>query len=170
MPIYEYRCTKCGRISQFLVRSMATHTTPACPRCGAASMARVISRVTVIGGRKGRRAAAAEAEPEPAGAVGPPPADSGDAGAGASDENGFEPSEADVARMERLLESMDENDPRSIGRAMREMAAIAREPIEGEMEEVIRRLESGEDPDKIEEQMGDALGGGDDGGDELYDG
>lgn len=168
MPIYEYRCGTCGRISQFLVRNIATHTTPACPRCGATKMSRVISRVTVIGGRKGRRSAAADAEPETADSAGPPPAETSDAGVG--DENGFEPTEADVARMERLLESVDENDPRSIGRAMREMAAIAREPIEGEMEEVIRRLEAGEDPDKIEEKMGDALGGGDDGGDELYDG
>lgn len=168
MPIYEYRCGKCGRVSQFLVRNIAAHTTPTCPRCGAANMSRVISRVTVIGGRKGRRAATAESDSEPAAAE-TPPAPSEESGEG-DEGGGFEPTEADVARMERLLESVDENDPRSIGRAMREMAAIAREPIEGEMEEVIRRLESGEDPDKIEEKMGDALGGGDEGGDELYDG
>jgi len=168
MPIYEYRCAKCGRISQFLVRNIASHTTPACPRCGASNMTRLISRVTVIGGRKGRRADSTDPadSPETTEPAAPPsPSEPADT----AEDGGFEPTEADVARMERLLESVDENDPRSIGRAMREMAAIAREPLEGEMEEVVRRLEAGEDPDKIEEKMGDALGGGDE-GDELYDG
>ncbi|MCX7818651.1 MAG: zinc ribbon domain-containing protein [Kiritimatiellae bacterium] len=169
MPIYEYRCARCGRVSQFLVRNIASHTTPACPRCGAAEMRRVISRVTVIGGRKGARADAPAPPDDDSSAAAAAPETEADAGE-AAEEGGFEPSEADVARMEALLNNMDENDPRSIGRAMREMAAIAREPLEGEMEEVVRRLESGEDPDKIEEKMGDALGDADGGGDELYDG
>lgn len=167
MPIYEYRCSHCRRISQFLVRNIAAHTAPACPRCGSTHMTRLISRVTVIGGRKGRRADTPTTESAPDAGELEEPSSAKENGIG--DEGGFEPSEEDVARMERLLESMDENDPRSVGRAMREMAAIAHEPLEGEMEEVVRRLESGEDPDKIEEKMGDALGSAD-GGDELYDG
>jgi hypothetical protein len=71
--------------------------------------------------------------------------------------------------MESLLSGVDEKDPRSMGRAMRRIAAQAGEPMDEEMDEVVRRLEAGEDPDKIEERMGGEGGaGGSD--DALYDG
>jgi len=41
---------------------------------------------------------------------------------------------------------------------MRRMSEITGEPLEGEMEEAVRRLELGEDPDKIEAELGDVLG------------
>ncbi|OQW94518.1 MAG: FmdB family transcriptional regulator, partial [Verrucomicrobia bacterium A1] len=47
MPIYEYGCAKCGRVSGFLVRNMAAHTTPACPHCGSRRMSRAVSRVAI---------------------------------------------------------------------------------------------------------------------------
>jgi hypothetical protein len=54
---------------------------------------------------------------------------------------------------------------------MRKLAQTSGEPMDGEMEEVVRRLESGEDPEKIEEKMGDSPGKtGSGGGDDLYDG
>jgi len=172
MPIYEYQCESCRKISAFLVRNIAAHTSPACPKCGSTSMRRVLSRVAVIGGRKGgsvrsaQDEATAASEHEGAGGAGED--------LGAEDSSFPEPSPAEMRELESLLDSVDENDPRSMGRAMRRMAELAHEPIEGEMEEVIRRLEAGEDPDKIEEKMGDALGegagSGGDSGDELYDG
>jgi hypothetical protein len=73
------------------------------------------------------------------------------------------------------LEGLDENNPRSLGKFMRKMADKAGEPLDPEMDEVCRRLESGEDPESIEEKMGDALGGegegegGGGGDDTLYD-
>ena len=41
--------------------------------------------------------------------------------------------------------------------AVRKMAEIAGEPVTPAMEEMIRRLEAGEDPEAVEEEMGDAL-------------
>jgi hypothetical protein len=37
------------------------------------------------------------------------------------------------------------------------MTEIAGEPITPAMEEMIRRLEAGEDPEKVEEELGEAL-------------
>jgi putative FmdB family regulatory protein len=73
-------------------------------------------------------------------------------------------------RLERLadparLASLDESDPREMGRLMREMAQEAGEPLDSEMAEVVNRLESGESPDSIERSLPD-LG---DGGDTLLD-
>ena len=57
------------------------------------------------------------------------------------------------------MEGVDENDPRSLGRWMRRMADEMGEPLEPEMDEMCRRLEAGEDPEKIDERMGEAFGG-----------
>jgi putative FmdB family regulatory protein len=68
-------------------------------------------------------------------------------------------------RLERLadpsrLAGLDEDDPRAMGRLMREMAQEAGEPLDAEMAEVVNRLEAGESPDSIEQSLPD-LGGGD---------
>ena len=55
------------------------------------------------------------------------------------------------------LENMDDNDPKAMAMAVRKMTEIAGEPVTPAMEEMIRRLEAGEDPDRIEEDLGDAL-------------
>ena len=55
------------------------------------------------------------------------------------------------------LEGMDENDPRQMAAAVRKMTELAGEPVTPAMEEMIRRLEAGEDPERIEEDLGDAI-------------
>ena len=55
---------------------------------------------------------------------------------------------------------LDENDPRSIGRWMRRMSAETGEELGSEFEEVVGRLEAGENPESIEQSMPD-LGGSD---------
>ena len=177
MPIYEYRCSKCGRVSSFLVRSTSAHDTPVCPHCASKRMSRSVSRFAAVGGKgKGREQRA----PEPAGAAAAGGMDGGMPGAmgggmpgGGEGFGGSGGPEPDMAGMEQMLAGIDENDPRAMGRVLRKMAEQPGEPLDGEMEEVVRRLESGEDPEKIEERMGDALGdagGPGGGGDELYDG
>ena len=59
----------------------------------------------------------------------------------------------------------DENDPRSMARMMRKMGNELGEDMPGEFDEVVDRLEAGEDPDAIEESMPDL--GGDGGGDDF---
>jgi putative FmdB family regulatory protein len=48
MPIYEYRCKACGKISEFLLLRRDEPFTPRCKRCGGEGMSRVLSRVRVV--------------------------------------------------------------------------------------------------------------------------
>lgn len=64
-----------------------------------------------------------------------------------------------------LLDDLNENDPRSLGRMMRRMADETGEDLGAEFGEVVSRLEKGEDPEAIEQSMPElAELGGDDGG------
>ena len=47
MPIYEYRCLGCRKVSEFLLLSLSSPFTPECPRCGGTDMERILSRVRV---------------------------------------------------------------------------------------------------------------------------
>ncbi len=53
------------------------------------------------------------------------------------------------------LSGLDENDPKSLARFMRKMADETGEDLGAEFEEVVGRLEAGEDPESIEESMPD---------------
>ena len=79
-----------------------------------------------------------------------------------SDEDMFEDPhmEREMMRLMKDAENIDENDPRQLGALMRRMSDITGEPVEPEMEEAMRRVEAGEDPEKIEEELGDVLGDG----------
>ena len=47
MPIYEYRCQECCRISSFLVLNLKEPFIPVCERCGSQFLERILSRVHV---------------------------------------------------------------------------------------------------------------------------
>jgi putative FmdB family regulatory protein len=53
---------------------------------------------------------------------------------------------------------LDENDPKSLARFVRKMASEAGEDLGPEYEEVIGRLEAGEDPETIEKSMPELAG------------
>ncbi len=53
--------------------------------------------------------------------------------------------------------SLDEDNPRQAARLMRKLTDAAGVSLGPRMEEAIRRMEKGEDPDRIEEEMGDLL-------------
>jgi putative FmdB family regulatory protein len=143
MPVYEFLCGSCNRIYSFHSFAVETAKTPACPKCGATDLKRVPSRFGVTSSPK---------KEEGAGADGP---DMDDPRV-----------EREMMRFATELENMDENDPRQMAAAVRRMAEIAGEPVTPAMEEMIRRLEAGEDPEQVEEDLGDALEEemGDDGG------
>ncbi|MGC9450854.1 MAG: cytochrome C [Oceanipulchritudo sp.] len=65
--------------------------------------------------------------------------------------------EAAMAELEREMAGMDEEnpDPRQMGHLMRRMSELTGEKMPGVMEEMVQRLEAGEDPDKLEEEYGD---------------
>jgi putative FmdB family regulatory protein len=58
------------------------------------------------------------------------------------------------------LGDLDENDPKSLARFMRKMANETGEDLGPEFDEVVGRLEAGEDPEAIEQSMPDLAGAG----------
>jgi hypothetical protein len=60
--------------------------------------------------------------------------------------------------MARQGDSLDENNPRQMAAMMRQMHEATGMPLGGRAEEAIRRMEAGESPEKIEEEMGDIFG------------
>ena len=54
MPIYEYRCQECGKISEFLLMRIDEKFTPECKRCKSKKMSRVLSRVRVLRSEESR--------------------------------------------------------------------------------------------------------------------
>ena len=54
MPIYEYRCENCGKISEFLLIITDEAFTPRCKRCKSKKMSRILSRVRIIRSEESR--------------------------------------------------------------------------------------------------------------------
>lgn len=142
MPIYEYYCPDNNTIYQFYAKTLAQgQTVPKCPENPQYRMRKRVSAFAVTRGGKKDEAS------EPA-----TPSPSGDTAEDAR-------MEAAMSAMEHEFSNVDENDPRAMARMMRRMSELTGEKIDGEMEEVVRKLEEGADPDSLEEQ----LGGGDEG-------
>jgi len=68
--------------------------------------------------------------------------------------------ESAMADLEKEFSGMDEEnpDPRQMGRLMRRMSELTGEPLDGSMEEMVRKMEEGRDLDALEEEMGDLFG------------
>ena len=54
MPIYEYRCENCGKISEFLLIRTDDQVALQCKQCKSKKMSRVLSRVRVIRSEESR--------------------------------------------------------------------------------------------------------------------
>jgi putative FmdB family regulatory protein len=54
MPIYEYRCEDCGRVSEFLLIKTDEIFIPQCKKCKSNKMSRVLSKVRVIRSEENR--------------------------------------------------------------------------------------------------------------------
>ncbi|HEY3758098.1 MAG TPA: FmdB family transcriptional regulator [Opitutaceae bacterium] len=135
MPIYEYYCPDNHRIYQFFAKTFAQgQRIPKCPDNPKFRMEKLLSAFSVTSRRA--EETAGEAAGAEAGATEDPRLDSA------------------MASMEQEFSQVDENDPRAMGRMMRRMAELTGEKIDGEMEEVVRKLEEGADPDSLEEQLG----------------
>jgi len=146
MPIYEFYCRDCHTVFQFYSRTVSPEKVPPCPKDAThAPLERQMSRFAM--GRAASRADAGQAEGgAPGGGEGPSALD--------------DPrTEARMMDLMTRMEGMDENDGRAMGRMMRELAEITGEGAnDPAMQEAIRRLEGGEDPEKVEEIVGDAWG------------
>jgi hypothetical protein len=73
-----------------------------------------------------------------------------------------------MMELERDMEHLDENNPKHMAHMMRKMKDMMPPgSVPRELDTAIKRLEAGEDPEKIEADMGDLLGdfmGGEEGG------
>jgi hypothetical protein len=152
MPIYEYYCPDNHTIYQFFAKTLAQgQTVPKCPDNPKLRMKKVVSAFAITG-----RGKAGDEE-----------------GDGKKPDIGGDPAEdarmeAAMSAMEKEFSNVDENDPRAMARMMRKMSELTGEKIDGEMEEVVRKLEEGADPESLEEQFGgDEPGEPDPYGDEM---
>lgn len=137
MPIYEFYCYKCNTVYSFFSRSVNTDKIPNCPKCKRIKLKRQMSVFARIrhGGQDG---------PE--------------------DENGMPP--LDEAAMEKAMsmlaseaDHINEDDPRQAANLMRKLTEATGMNLGPAMEEALRRMEKGEDPEQIEAEMGDLLEG-----------
>lgn len=151
MPIYEYYCPENHKIYQFFAKTLAQgQTLPQCPDNPAYRMERIMSAFAITGRNPEPAKAAASGDADHGAAP-----ESGDAGPGAGP--GDARMESAFSEMEREMDGVDENDPRAMGRIMRRMSELTGEKLDEQMEEVVRKLEEGSDPDSLEEQMGGAF-------------
>jgi len=152
MPIYEFACPKCRKIFSFLSKRVNPAHSPACPQCGRKKLSKEISRFAFTKGVGEPVTAPAGAESD-----GPPMPE--------MDERKME---RVMAEMERDMGHLDENNPRHMAHMMKKMKDLLPPgTMPKEMDIAIKRLEAGEDPEKIEADMGDVFGdlmGGEEGG------
>ena len=143
MPIYEFACPKCRRIFSFLSKRINPDRLPVCPRCGNKKLEKQVSQFAMTRGLTEPSGAAADAE----GAADGPMPDLDDPRVSRA-----------MAEMERDMAHMDENNPRHMAHMMRKMKEIMPPgSMPKELDAAIKRLEAGEDPEKIEADMGDIL-------------
>lgn len=135
MPIYEYYCPNNHTIYQFFAKTLAQgQTTPKCPDNPNYPMRKVVSAFAITSRGQG------EAGEKPSG--------------GEADAADDPKMEAAMNAMEREFSNIDENDPKAMARMMRRMSELTGEKLEGEAEEVVRKLEEGADPEAIDDQLG----------------
>ncbi|MCP4714440.1 MAG: zinc ribbon domain-containing protein [Deltaproteobacteria bacterium] len=131
MPIYEFYCNDCHTIFSFFSKTINTTTVPPCPHC-AKTLARQVSAFAVTGKAK----------------------EHSDADELPLDEKQLEKA---VMKLGSEAENLNEEDPRAAANLMRKFSDMTGVKFGDGMQEALQRLESGEDPDKIEAEMGDIL-------------
>lgn len=143
MPIYEFYCKSCHTVFSFFTATIREDASPACPKCARPDLPRRPSSFAMLKHR-------GEDEPDPLEEM--------------LDDERLE------GAMETLMGEMgdvDEDDPRAMGRLMRRFSDLTGLELGDQMQEMVRRLEAGDDPDALDEEMDDAFG--DDAGfDEMF--
>ena len=134
MPIYEFYCADCNTLYSFFSATIDTEKKPDCPRCGREQLERRPARFAAL-------------------------TRSVDASGGDDDDpfGGMDDSrlEATMASLEQELGGLDENnpDPRQLAGALRKIGNATGLEMGPRMEEMLSKLESGADPDALEDEM-----------------
>ncbi|MBN1106507.1 MAG: zinc ribbon domain-containing protein [Deltaproteobacteria bacterium] len=132
MPIYEFYCGKCHMIFNFFSSTVNTEKRPICPRCRKTALVRQMSTFSSPRGLK-------EEEDTPL-----------------PDMDESRVMEA-MNVLAREADGLDENDPRQAANLMRRLSDMTGLNLGSGMEEALRRMEAGEDPEEVESEMGDLL-------------
>jgi putative FmdB family regulatory protein len=136
MPIYEFYCKDCHTIFNFFSKTINTRKKPNCPKCSRGPLDRQMSAFAFTGRAK-----------EP----------------GGEDDLPFDESKMEQA-MQMLAseaEGINEDDPRQAANLMRKLTDMTGLELGPGMQEALQRMEQGEDPEKVEAEMGDLLEGED---------
>jgi putative FmdB family regulatory protein len=136
MPIYEFYCDSCNTIFNFFSRTVNTTKKPKCPKCNKKDLQRRMSAFAIAGKAK--------------------------------EDDGLDDLPFDESKMEQAMgmlageaEKINEDDPRQAADLMRKLTDMTGMKLGDGMQEALSRMERGEDPDKIEAEMGDLLEGED---------
>ncbi|MFC1585231.1 zinc ribbon domain-containing protein [Fibrobacterota bacterium] len=137
MPVYEFFCTGCNTIYSFFSRTVNTQKRPDCPKCGRPELERRMSGFAVISGRNTEKS------------------------------DGPDDMPIDEAKMENAItalaseaEKVREDDPKSAARLMRKFSDMTGLQYNESLQTALNRMESGEDPEAIEKDMGGQLENG----------
>ncbi|GAB4338854.1 MAG: zinc ribbon domain-containing protein [Calditrichia bacterium] len=134
MPIYEFYCKDCHTIYKFFSRTVNTTKIPACPKCDNPALERQVSRFAILSGKH--------------------KSDEGEDGFPPIDESKMEQA---MAALGKEVEHLDEDDPKQAARLMRKLSEMTGLKMGDAMEEALARMEKGEDPEAIEEELGDLM-------------
>lgn len=135
MPVYEFYCPDCNTVFNFYSSRINTEKKPSCPKCGRKKLQRQMSTFATIGRAKKDDEIMADI-----------------------DETKMESA---LMSMAGEMENINEDDPRRMADFMRKFSRKTGLNLGDGMEEALARMEAGEDPDKIEQEMGDLLEGED---------
>src|SRR5210317_805365 len=132
MPIYEFYCEDCNTIFNFFSKSVNTTKTPKCPNCQKKRLSRQMSAFAFTG----KATENSDADDLP------------------FDENKMEKA---MQMLAGEAEKINEDDPRQAANLMRKLSDMTGMELGPGMQEALKRMEAGEDPDAIEAEMGDLL-------------
>ncbi len=132
MPIYEFFCDDCNTIFNFFSKTINTRKQPLCPKCKTKTLDRRMSAFSISGRAK--------------------------------EEGGMDDLPMDEGKMEQAMQmlageaqNINEDDPKQAADLMRKLTNMTGMELGDGMEEALRRMERGEDPEQIEAEMGDLL-------------
>jgi len=134
MPIYEFYCKDCHTIFNFFSKTINTNKKPQCPKCKTRTLSRQMSAFAFTGK--------------------------------ATEDSDLNDMPFDEAKMEQAMnmlageaDKINEDDPRQAANLMRKLTDMTGMKLGPGMEEALSRMEKGEDPEKIETEMGDIMEG-----------
>jgi putative FmdB family regulatory protein len=133
MPIYEFYCAKCNTIYNFFSKAVNTSKVPACPKCLNAKLIRQMSVFAT------KSSAEKTEDNHPFAGL---------------DERKVE---KEIAKIAAAAETVKDDDPRAAAQLMRKFTEITGTKMGDSFQEALQRIERGEEPEKVEAEMGDAL-------------